>query len=237
MSTGAVERIAALPWETLAQELDAAGTATIGGLLSANECRELAALYTEERHFRSKVIMSRHGFGRGEYQYFNYPLPPLLADLRSRLYLHLAPIANHWNEQMGIATRYPLQHAQFLARCREAGQSRPTPLLLRYETGDYNCLHQDLYGEHCFPLQLTILLSRPDEDFTGAQFVLTEQRPRMQSRVEVVPLTQGDAVIFAVNQRPVKGARGMYRVKHRHGVSRLRSGRRYSAGLIFHDAK
>jgi len=231
------DRVSAVDWERLAVDLDAGGAATIDGLLGASECRELAALYTEERHFRSRVIMSRHGFGRGEYQYFRYPLPPLLEDLRKRLYPYLAPVANRWNQQLRIATRYPPTLARFLARCHQAGQSRPTPLLLRYGPGDYNCLHQDLYGEQSFPLQLTVLLSEPGQDFTGAEFVMTEQRPRMQSRVEVIPLRLGDAVIFAVNERPAQGVRGAYRVKHRHGVSRLRSGQRYSAGIIFHDAR
>ena len=231
------DRVSAVEWVRLAADLDAGGAAIIGGLLGASECRELAALYTEERHFRSRVIMSRHGFGRGEYQYFRYPLPPLLEDLRKRLYPYLAPVANRWNQRLRIATRYPPTLERFLARCHKAGQSRPTPLLLRYGAGDYNCLHQDLYGEQSFPLQLTVLLSEPGQDFTGAEFVMTEQRPRMQSRVEVIPLRLGDAVIFAVNERPAQGVRGVYRVKHRHGVSRLRSGQRYSAGIIFHDAR
>lgn len=231
------DRVGAFAWQGLASELDAYGCALLGGLLAAQECRALAALYDEESRFRSRVVMSRHGFGRGEYKYFTYPLPPLIAELRTTLYSHLAPIANAWNAQMRVATRYPDAHAGFLARCHEAGQTRPTPLLLRYEPGDYNCLHQDLYGEHVFPLQVTILLSQPGRDFSGAEFVMTEQRPRMQSRVQVVPLQQGDAVIFAVHQRPVQGRRGSYRVNHRHGVSVLRAGRRYSAGVIFHDAK
>ncbi|HZO21990.1 MAG TPA: 2OG-Fe(II) oxygenase [Steroidobacteraceae bacterium] len=230
-------RLAEIDWQRIGTELDSCGAARIDGLLGASECRALAALYADERHFRSRVVMSRHGFGRGEYQYFRYPLPPLIAELRAQLYPSLAPIANRWNEKMAIGSRYPATLEPFLARCHKAGQPRPTPLLLRYQPGDYNCLHQDLYGEHCFPLQLTILLSEPGKDFTGAEFVLTEQRPRMQSRVEVIALQRGDAVIFAVNQRPVQGVRGIYRVKHRHGVSRVRSGERYSAGVIFHDAK
>ncbi|HEY3784676.1 MAG TPA: 2OG-Fe(II) oxygenase [Steroidobacteraceae bacterium] len=230
-------RIPALAWDSLFGELNAEGAAVIDQLLDADECRELASLYPEERHFRSRVVMSRHGFGRGEYQYFRYPLPALLGGLRTRLYAHLAPIANRWNQQLALDARYPDTLEDFLAECHAAGQSRPTPLLLRYGPGDYNCLHQDLYGELSFPLQATILLSEPEEDFTGAEFVMTEQRPRMQSRVQVVPLRRGDAVIFAVNQRPAQGVRGIYRVKHRHGVSRLRRGQRYSAGLIFHDAR
>ena len=187
-------------------------------------------------YFRSTIVMARHNFGRGEYRYFNYPLPALIADLRGTLYSKLAPIANRWNESLGSDLRFPAEHAEFIARCHASGQLRPTPLLLRYQTDDYNCLHQDLYGSHVFPLQATILLSAPARDFTGGEFVLTEQRPRMQSRAEVVPLGLGDAVIFAVHERPVQGKRGMYRVKLRHGVSRLRSGHRHAAGIIFHDA-
>jgi hypothetical protein len=194
-------------------------------------------MYGSDAPFRSKVIMARHGFGRGEYKYFAYPLPEVIATLREALYPPLADIASRWNETMGIDVRYPPTHAGFLARCHKAGQTRPTPLLLQYGEGDYNCLHQDLYGEHVFPLQLTVLLSRPGEDFTGGEFVLTEQRPRMQSRAEVVPLAQGQAVIFPVHHRPVRGTRGSYRVNMRHGVSRLRSGRRHTLGIIFHDAK
>jgi hypothetical protein len=231
------ERLSALDWERLAVELDTRGCAVVERLLAAEEALALAALYPVEQHFRARVIMSRHGFGRGEYQYFTYPLPALIADLRTTLYPYLLPIANRWNAQLRIATRYPTTHAQFLSRCRDAGQRRPTPLLLRYTPGDYNCLHQDLYGEHVFPVQATILLSDPASDFTGGEFVMTEQRPRMQSRPEVVPLAQGDAVLFAVNQRPVAGTRGVYRVRMRHGVSRVRSGERYTAGVIFHDAK
>jgi hypothetical protein len=199
--------------------------------------RDLAAGYQDATAFRSRVVMSRHGFGRGEYQYFRYPLPQPVAELRTAVYPRLAPIANRWNEAMGLPTRYPADHADFLARCHAAGQRKPTPLLLQYEPGDYNCLHQDLYGEHVFPLQLAILLSRPGTDFTGGEFVMTEQRPRMQSRVEVVPLGQGDGVVFAVHHRPVEGTRGVYRVNLRHGVSRVRTGRRHTVGIIFHDAE
>jgi uncharacterized protein len=206
------------------------------GLLDAETCRDIAGGYGNASLYRSRVIMARHNFGLGEYQYFRYPLPDLVQQLRSTLYPHLAPCANDWNIRMGIDVRYPDEHAPFLARCHQAGQRRPTPLLLQYVAGDYNCLHQDLYGEHVFPLQVAILLSEPGADFTGGEFVLTEQRPRMQSRAEVVPLHQGDAVVFAVNQRPVSGTRGSYRVTMRHGVSRVRSGRRHTLGIIFHDA-
>jgi len=231
-----VDLFGALDWARLTADLAARGNAVAERVLSVEQCRALTAMYAEEPRFRSRVIMSRHGFGRGEYKYFNYPLPPLVADLRTSLYPHLAAIANRWNAALGIDVRYPAAHARFLARCHAAGQTKPTPLMLRYGAGDYNCLHQDLYGEHVFPLQATILLSDPDRDFTGGEFVLTEQRPRMQSRAEVIPLAQGDAVVFAVNQRPVRGSRGVYRVRMRHGVSRIRSGRRLTIGLIFHDA-
>jgi len=220
----------------LEQDLDARGCAVISELLSPLQCDELAELYPAQDRFRSRVVMARHGFGRGEYKYFSYPLPGIVANLRSELYPSLAPIANRWNAAMGINVRFPDKHAQFLNRCHAAGQRRPTPLLLQYGAGDYNCLHQDLYGEHVFPLQLTILLSEPGRDFTGGEFVMTEQRPRMQSRAEVVPLGKGDAVVFAVHHRPVQGSRGVYRVNLRHGVSRVRSGRRHTAGIIFHDA-
>lgn len=206
-------------------------------LLSPEECAEIAALYPHEEHFRSHVVMARHGFGKGEYRYFRYPLPDLIGGLRTALYTRLAGVANDWNERMGVAQRYPADHAAFLQLCHENGQTRPTPLLLQYGPGDFNCLHQDLYGDLAFPLQVAILLSQPGEDFTGGEFVLTEQRPRMQSRAEVVPLTQGDAVVFAVHNRPVQGTKGHYRVNLRHGVSRLRSGRRHTVGIIFHDAK
>jgi uncharacterized protein len=230
-------RVAALDWAHLANELDAEGSARVERLLTAAECRDIAALYSEEKPFRSRVVMAKHGFGRGEYKYFSYPLPQLISELRAAFYPRLAPIANRWNEAMRTDVRYPDSHAEFLKRCREAGQSRPTPLLLQYAEADYNCLHQDLYGEHVFPLQVAILLSRPQEDFTGGEFVITEQRPRMQSRPEVVPLQQGDGVIFAVHHRPVQGTRGVYRVNLRHGVSRVRSGHRHTLGIIFHDAK
>jgi hypothetical protein len=225
-----------IDWEKVSGELDERGCGVVERLLTPVQCRALTALYEKDDLFRSRVVMARHGFGRGEYKYFAYPLPDLVAAQRTALYSPLAGIANRWNEAMGIDVRFPSEHPAFLDRCHAAGQRRPTPLLLRYESGDYNCLHQDVYGEHVFPLQLTILLSEAERDFTGGEFVLTEQRPRMQSRAEVVPLAQGDAVIFAVNLRPVRGTRGAYRVKLRHGVSRVRSGRRYTAGVIFHDA-
>ena len=221
---------------TLEADLDGQGCALIEKLLSPEECRAFAALYPEERLFRSTVHMARHGFGKGEYRYFRYPLQDRLAELRATLYRRLAPIANRWNERMEIEGRYPAEHADYLAECHAAGQLRPTPLLLRYGPGDYNCLHQDLYGELVFPLQVAILLSEPGRDFEGGEFVLTEQRPRMQSRAEVVPLKLGDGVVFAVNQRPVSGSRGNYRVAMRHGVSRIRSGQRHTLGVIFHDA-
>jgi uncharacterized protein len=227
----------AIDWTQAEHDLDAYGCAALKGLLAPDECRALAALYPDDSHFRSRIVMSRHGFGRGEYKYFAYPLPEPIADLRPALYARLCGIANRWNEAMGIDIRYPERHEAFLKRCHEAGQIRPTPLLLQYEAGDYNCLHQDLYGEHVFPLQVAILLSEPGRDFAGGEFVLTEQRPRMQSRAEVVPLAQGDAVAFAVHHRPVQGTRGNYRVNLRHGVSRIRSGDRHTVGVIFHDAK
>jgi uncharacterized protein len=231
------DRVKGLDWVRLSSDLDAGGNAVVESLLTAAECQALAAFYGAESSFRSRVVMGRHGFGRGEYKYFAYPLPGIVGDLRTQLYPRLAPIANRWNERMGIDTTYPADHAAFLARCRDAGQDRPTPLLLQYEAGDYNCLHQDLYGEHVFPLQVAILLSQPGTDFTGGEFVMTEQRPRMQSRAEVIPLGQGDAVIFAVHHRPVQGTRGVYRVNLRHGVSVVRSGHRHTLGVIFHDSK
>ncbi|CAM4469024.1 proline hydroxylase [Corallococcus exiguus] len=229
-------RVRSVDWEGTGRELDARGCAVLEQLLTPDECEALALLYDVDDAFRSRVVMARHGFGRGEYKYFDHPLPEVVTELRTALYPCLAPIANRWNTAMGIDVRYPDVHADFLARCHEAGQVRPTPLLLRYGADDYNCLHQDLYGEHVFPLQVAILLSEPGRDFTGGEFVLTEQRPRMQSRAEVVPLRQGDAVVFAVHHRPVQGTRGTYRVNLRHGVSRVRSGMRHTAGIIFHDA-
>jgi uncharacterized protein len=231
-----VARLDAIDWAQIGGELDAQGCAVLKGLLLPGECRAIAALYPDDAHFRSRIVMGRHGFGRGEYKYFAYPLPDLIAALRPALYARLSGVANRWNAAMGIDISYPDNHDAFLKRCHAAGQIRPTPLLLQYETGDYNCLHQDLYGEHVFPLQVAILLSEPGRDFIGGEFVLTEQRPRMQSRPEVVPLAQGDAVAFAVHHRPVQGTRGSYRVNLRHGVSRLRSGRRHTVGVIFHDA-
>lgn len=230
------KRFDRIDFDAVAATLDAQGYARLPALLGHAEADGLAALYDDEAHFRSHVHMARHGFGRGEYRYFRYPLPPLVAGLRSGLYPHLAPLANRWHARMGLAVRFPEVHAEFVARCHAAGQVRPTPLLLRYGADDYNCLHQDLYGDHVFPLQLAVLLDEPGADFDGGEFILTEQRPRMQSRAEVVPLAKGDAVLFAVNDRPVKGTRGDYRVKMRHGVSRLRSGRRHVLGIIFHDA-
>ena len=230
------QRVIAIDWKRVSQDLDAHGSAMIKQLITPAECDALAQLYPEDGIFRSRVVMAQHGFGRGEYKYFSYPLPDIIAGLRTAIYPRLAPVANRWNTAMGINVRYPEKHADFIARCHDAGQLKPTPLLLQYRAGDYNCLHQDLYGEHVFPLQVTILLSEPERDFTGGEFVLTEQRPRMQSRPEVVPLRQGDAVIFAVHHRPVQGTRGVYRVNLRHGVSRVRSGHRHTAGIIFHDA-
>ncbi|MDA9434273.1 2OG-Fe(II) oxygenase [Bradyrhizobium sp. CCBAU 51627] len=230
-------RVEALDWPQIAAELDSQGCSVLKNLLTPDQCHTISALYPDDAHFRSRIVMGRHGFGRGEYKYFSYPLPDIIAQLRPALYSHFHAVANRWNEAMGIDIRYPAAYAAFLKRCHEAGQARPTPLLLQYEAGDYNCLHQDLYGEHVFPIQVAILLSEPGRDFTGGEFVLTEQRPRMQSRAEVVPLAQGDAVAFAVHHRPVQGTRGTYRVNLRHGVSRIRSGQRHTLGVIFHDAK
>ena len=226
-----------LDWRRIAEELDAQGAAGLGTTLSREQCAALAACYPRDELFRSRVVMARHGFGRGQYKYFEYPLPEPIAALRTALYSPLAEIANRWNEAMGIDVRYPPEHAEYLERCHQAGQTKATPLLLQYGEGDYNCLHQDLYGEHVFPLQATFLLSEPGRDFTGGEFVMTEQRPRMQSRPHVVPLGLGDGVVFAVRHRPVRGTRGTYRVNLRHGVSRIRSGRRYTLGIIFHDAQ
>jgi uncharacterized protein len=234
--TSIEDRVDALSWPEPADHLDRYGWAMVEKILSADECRAIAALYDDNDLFRSHVIMARHGFGRGEYKYFHYPLPDIIADLRTTLYPRLAPLANRWNESMGLDVRYPDVHADFIDRCHQAGQTRPTPLLLRYGAGDYNCLHQDVYGEHVFPFQVAFLLAEPEKDFSGGEFVLTEQRPRMQSRVEVVPLHRGDGVIFAVRHRPVRGSRGVYRVNLRHGVSRVRSGRRHTLGVIFHEA-
>jgi hypothetical protein len=233
----AAQRIEDYDWRSIAADLDAQGCAVLPKLLTPRECAELAALYPHEEYFRSHVHMARHGFGKGEYRYFKYPLPEPIADLRSALYPNLAIVANDWNARMNVAVRYPTTHAAYLKICHKAGQMRPTPLLLQYARGDFNCLHQDLYGELAFPLQATVLLSAPGKDFSGGEFVLTEQRPRMQSRVEVVPLAQGDAVIFAVHNRPVRGTKGTYRVSLRHGVSRIRCGHRHTLGIIFHDAK
>jgi hypothetical protein len=231
------ERWSGVAWEQVEAELDGYGGAVLKDLLTPEECDAIAAMYSDDAKFRSRVVMTRHGFGRGEYKYFRYPLPDLVEQLRASMYSRLAPIANRWNEALRIDVRYPETHAEFLERCHKAGQRRPTPLLLQYGEGDYNCLHQDLYGEHVFPLQVAILLSEPGRDFAGGDFVLTEQRPRMQSRVEVVPLRQGDAVAFAVYHRPVQGTRGTYRVNLRHGVSRIRDGHRHTLGIIFHDAE
>jgi len=223
--------------DALEDDLNAQGWSIIRGVLEAPACESVRESYERDAPFRSRVVMQRHGFGRGEYKYFAYPLPPLVARLRAQLYPLLAPIANTWHERLGLAPRFPAAHAEFVLRCHEAGQERPTPLLLRYRAADYNCLHQDLYGEHVFPLQCVFLLSRPGVEFEGGELVLTEQRPRMQSRASVLPLEQGDLAVFAVNHRPVRGVRGDYRVAMRHGVSTLRSGERFTLGVIFHDAK
>jgi hypothetical protein len=235
VSETAVAKEAALA-EALAEGLEGDGHALLPGLLDARDCRALVRSYDDRALFRSRIVMARHGFGRGEYSYFAYPLPEIVAVLRETLYPPLAEVANRWNAALGIAARFPADHAGYLRRCHRAGQTRPTPLLLRYGAGDYNCLHQDLYGEEVFPLQVTVLLAEPGRDFTGGEFVLTEQRPRRQSRAEVVPLGRGDAVVFPVHHRPVEGSRGFYRAKLRHGVSRVRSGQRHALGIIFHDA-
>jgi hypothetical protein len=224
-------------WTEMEASLDACGYAVLKAVLTADECAALAASYAADEPFRSRVVMARHGFGSGEYRYFTYPLPAVVERLRTSLYPSLARVANRWNETLGLAERFPEQHADFLERCHQAGQTKPTPLLLQYGPGDYNCLHQDIYGEHVFPLQVTCLLSAPGQDFQGGEFLLVEQRPRMQSRAEVVPLGQGDGVIFPVHHRPVQGARGAYRVNLRHGVSRVRAGQRHTLGIIFHDAQ
>jgi hypothetical protein len=230
------ERVTGLDWNAIAADLDAYGCATTGPLLAPAECAALTQSYASDGLFRSRVVMARHGFGRGEYKYFAYPLPEMVAALRGALYPPLAALANRWNEALGVEVAYPDEHAAYLKRCRDAGQTKPTPLLLQYGPGDFNCLHQDIYGANVFPLQVAFLLSRPGADFIGGEFVLAEQRPRMQSRAEVVPLHQGEGVIFPVHHRPVQGTRGTYRVNMRHGVSRLRSGRRHTLGIIFHDA-
>jgi hypothetical protein len=237
MHEATAERPSRITWERVESDLDEYGGAVLERLLSSEECEAIAGMYPDEAVFRSRVVMARHGFGRGEYKYFRYPLPQIIEEMRTHLYPRLAPIANRWNEALRIGVRYPSMHAEFLERCHKAGQRSPTPLLLQYGEGDYNCLHQDLYGEHVFPIQVAILLSEPGRDFTGGDFVLTEQRPRMQSRAEVVPLRQGDAVAFAVHHRPVQGTRGTYRVNLRHGVSRIRHGHRHTLGIIFHDAE
>ena len=230
-------RVRRIDASALEGDLEAQGWAVLRDLLTSAECDGLASLYARDEGFRSRVVMQRHGFGKGEYRYFSYPLPPLVQELRTALYPRLAPLANRWHERMAMSVRFPAEHAEFIARCASSGQSLPTPLLLQYGAGDYNCLHQDLYGEHVFPLQLAVLLSAPAADFGGGEFVLTEQRPRMQTRVAVVPLTKGDAVVFAVNSRPVRGTRGDYRVKLRHGVSKVTEGHRHTLGIIFHDAR
>jgi hypothetical protein len=230
-------RVAALDWARIEASLDADGFAVVSSLLDAGECAAIAALYEDDAHFRNRVVMERHGYGRGEYRYFSYPLPPLVASLRDSLYEPLALVANRWHEAMRVESRFPATHAEYVTRCHAAGQRRPTPLVLRYREGDYNCLHQDLYGDEVFPLQVAVLLSEPGSDFTGGEFVMTEQRPRMQSRPMVIPLGRGDAVVLAVRHRPVRGTRGSHRVNLRHGVSRLASGNRLTLGLIFHDAK
>lgn len=230
------DRVNAIDWPTISCDLDAQGWAVLGGLITDREGADVVGLYDGGTGFRSHVVMARHGFGQGEYRYFSYPLPGLVQDLRTALYPHLVPVANAWHERMGVETRFPSGHAEFLERCHAAGQARPTPLLLQYGAGDYNCLHQDLYGAHVFPLQVAVLLSQPGSDFEGGEFVMTEQRPRMQTRAAVVPLVKGDAVVFAVNARPVRGGRGDYQVKLRHGVSKVRKGHRHTLGLIFHDA-
>jgi uncharacterized protein len=227
----------AIRWEQVSHDLDAQGSTVVERLLAPKACETLAALYSHDQLFRSRVVMGQHGFGRGEYKYFVYPLPEIVESLRTAIYPHLVPIANRWNRAMNVAVRYPERHADFLGRCHRAGQMKPTPLLLQYGPDDYNCLHQDLYGEHVFPLQLTVLLSAPQKDFTGGEFVMMEQRPRMQSRPMVVPLRQGDGVLFAVHHRPVQGKHGCYRVNLKHGVSRIRSGNRHTLGVIFHDAR
>jgi uncharacterized protein len=231
-----ISDVATLDWQRIGEDLDAQGYATTGSILDTQTCSEISGGYADDVQFRSRVVMTRHGFGRGEYKYFAYPLPAPIEQLRTKLYPHCAEIANRWQESLGAEKRFPKDHASYLKQCHAAGQEQPTPLLLQYGAGDYNCQHRDLYGDLVFPLQAAFLLSAPGEDFSGGEFVLTEQRPRMQSRVEVVPLRRGEGVIFAVNERPVRGTRGIYRVAMRHGVSRIRSGHRHTLGIIFHDA-
>lgn len=226
-----------IDWREVSKALDAEGNAVIKRVLTPEECRDLVQLYPQDDRFRSRVVMERHAFGRGEYKYFSYPLPDLVSELRTAVYPQLVPAANRWSRLLELGVEYPAKHSEYLDRCHRAGQTKPTPLMLRYGRDDYNCLHQDLYGEHLFPLQLTVLLSQPGPDFTGGEFVMTEQRPRMQSRPMVVSLQQGDAVVFAVQNRPVQGRKGFYRVNLRHGVSRIQSGHRYALGVIFHDAQ
>lgn len=235
--TRSADRVQAIKWQHVYRDLDAQGHAVVERLLSQKECEALTALYSRNDLFRSRIVMAQHGFGRGEYKYFSYPLPDIIAELRTVFYPHLVPFANRWNTAMGFNVRYPDKHEDFIERCHRAGQVKPTPLMLQYGPDDFNCLHQDLYGEHVFPLQLAILLSEPHKDFTGGEFVMTEQRPRMQSRPMVVSLRQGDGIVFAVHHRPVQGTRGVYRVSLRHGVSRIRSGHRHTVGVIFHDAE
>lgn len=237
VKTSLSERLATVPWQDLRERLSQQGFATTGPLLSPDECEALKALYAQADRFRSRIVMARYGFGQGEYQYFRYPLPESVQTLRSQFYSELVAVANQWQEQLGLPVRFPEQLKDFLARCHDAGQMRPTPLLIKYGVGDYNCLHQDLYGEHQFPIQLTLQLSRPGQDFSGGEFVLVQQRPRRQSKVQVVSLTQGEAVLFAVNHLPAQGQRSFYRTTLKHGVSPIVSGERYSAGIIFHDAK
>ncbi|WP_432475151.1 2OG-Fe(II) oxygenase [Brucella anthropi] len=231
------DNISAYDWQKIGAELDEFGATILRNIISPQNCRELVAGYHNMAAFRTVISMRKHGFGRGEYKYYANPIPALIWNLRQTLYPQLAPIANRWSERLGSDVRFPLTHDEFLDRCHAAGQTRPTPLILQYVEGDYNCLHQDIYGDIAFPLQVAILLSEPEKDFTGGEFVLTEQRPRMQSRAEVVPLRQGDGVVFAVNDRPMQGTRGDYRVKMRHGVSRIRSGQRHTLGIIFHDSR
>jgi hypothetical protein len=229
-------RVDSIDWAKVRADLDVQGWAVVPKLLTHAEADGISNLYPQEEGFRGHVVMARHGFGRGEYKYFSYPLPSLIQTLRAAVYPHLVPIANQWHERMRKEGRFPPEHAAFLERCHEAGQVRPTPLLLEYAPEDYNCLHRDLYGDHVFPIQIAILLDQPGEDFEGGEFVMIEQRPRMQTRAMVLPLRKGDAAIFAVNFRPMKGTRGDYQVRLNHGVSKLYTGKRHTVGVIFHDA-